>query len=161
MKRIYDWDARFANATSRLPTCAPPRDRGPDPDHSQHAEEAAAAREAGIDLIMGNAQNTAAARARQTCSSRPLSASPITRPRPMCCGRLRGDEDGADLLTARGPHIVEMLAREEIPVMCHLGLVPRRSTWACFAPSAAMPQGDGASSGFPRYGECRGLFGRG
>lgn len=29
----------------------------------------------------------------------------------------------------RGPHIVEMLARDGFPVMCHLGLVPRRSTW--------------------------------
>ena len=38
--------------------------------------------------------------------------------------------DGADsIYTARGPHVVEMLAREGIPVMCHLGLVPRRSTW--------------------------------
>ena len=39
-------------------------------------------------------------------------------------------KNGADsIYTARGPHIVEMLAKEEIPVMCHLGLVPRRSTW--------------------------------
>lgn len=39
-------------------------------------------------------------------------------------------KDGADsVYTARGPHIVEMLAREQIPVMCHLGLVPRRSGW--------------------------------
>ena len=28
-----------------------------------------------------------------------------------------------------GPHIVEILAKEEIPVMCHLGLVPRKSGW--------------------------------
>ncbi len=39
-------------------------------------------------------------------------------------------KDGADsVYTARPPHIVELLAREEIPVMCHLGLVPRKSTW--------------------------------
>lgn len=39
-------------------------------------------------------------------------------------------KDGADsVCTARGPHIVELLAREEIPVMCHLGLVPRKSSW--------------------------------
>ena len=31
--------------------------------------------------------------------------------------------------TKRGPHIVEMLAREDIPVTCHLGFVPRKSTW--------------------------------
>ena len=39
-------------------------------------------------------------------------------------------KEGADsIYTARGPHVVEMLARENIPVMCHLGLVPRKSTW--------------------------------
>ena len=39
-------------------------------------------------------------------------------------------KDGADqVYTARGPHIVEVLAKEEIPVMCHLGLVPRKSGW--------------------------------
>ena len=37
---------------------------------------------------------------------------------------------GADqIYTARGPHIVEMLSKEDIPVMCHLGLVPRKSSW--------------------------------
>ena len=39
-------------------------------------------------------------------------------------------ENGADsVFTQRGPHIIEMLAKEEIPVMCHLGLVPRKSGW--------------------------------
>jgi len=66
-------------------------------------EEAAAASDAGIDLIMGNAQNT------------PTFAAM---------------KDGADsIYIARGPHIVEMLAREEISVMYHLDLVPRKSTW--------------------------------
>ena len=37
---------------------------------------------------------------------------------------------GADaVMTARSMAIVEALAREEIPVMGHLGLVPRKSTW--------------------------------
>ena len=39
-------------------------------------------------------------------------------------------KEGADqIYTARGPHIVELLSKEEIPVMCHLGLVPRKSAW--------------------------------
>ncbi len=39
-------------------------------------------------------------------------------------------ELGADaVMTARSPAVVEMLAREDIPVMGHLGLVPRKSSW--------------------------------
>lgn len=38
--------------------------------------------------------------------------------------------DGADaVITARGMATVSMLAAEDIPVMGHLGLVPRKSTW--------------------------------
>ena len=38
--------------------------------------------------------------------------------------------EGADaVMTARSMDVVEMLAREDIPVMGHLGLVPRKSTW--------------------------------
>ena len=38
--------------------------------------------------------------------------------------------NGADAIyTARSPRVVEYLARESIPVMAHLGLVPRKSIW--------------------------------
>lgn len=37
-------------------------------------------------------------------------------------------EEGADAIyTARSPHVVEYLSNESIPVMAHLGLVPRKS----------------------------------
>ena len=37
---------------------------------------------------------------------------------------------GADaVMTARSFSIFDALAREDIPVMDHLGLVPRKSTW--------------------------------
>ena len=39
-------------------------------------------------------------------------------------------KNGADsVMTARRLAVVEMLANEDIPVMGHLGLVPRKSTW--------------------------------
>ena len=42
----------------------------------------------------------------------------------------RALECGADaVMTARSMLVVETLAREEVPVMGHLGLVPRKSTW--------------------------------
>ena len=38
--------------------------------------------------------------------------------------------NGADAIyTARSPRVVEYLAKESIPVMAHLGLVPRKSIW--------------------------------
>jgi len=38
--------------------------------------------------------------------------------------------NGADAIyTARSPRVVEYLARESIPVMAHLGLIPRKSIW--------------------------------
>lgn len=43
---------------------------------------------------------------------------------------MKAMELGADaVLTARSMKIVEMLAGEDIPVMGHLGLVPRKSGW--------------------------------
>jgi 3-methyl-2-oxobutanoate hydroxymethyltransferase len=45
-------------------------------------------------------------------------------------GALKALQNGADsVMTARRLAVVEMLAREDIPVMGHLGLVPRKSTW--------------------------------
>ena len=32
-------------------------------------------------------------------------------------------------MTARSMDVVSMLAKEDVPVMGHLGLVPRKSTW--------------------------------
>lgn len=43
---------------------------------------------------------------------------------------IRAVSAGADAVyTPRSLHVVEMLAREGIPVQGHLGLVPRKSTW--------------------------------
>lgn len=43
---------------------------------------------------------------------------------------LKALSDGADaVITARGMATVSMLAAEDIPVVGHLGLVPRKSTW--------------------------------
>lgn len=133
MKRIYDWDARFQ---LRNYTAADLRalkgKRKLTQTTANTAEEAAAAREAGIDLIIGNAQNTAAVRedASDMFSTAAIALPDFPAERDVLDAAFRAMKYGADsVYTARGPHIVEMLAREEIPVMCHLGLVPRRSTW--------------------------------
>ena len=45
-------------------------------------------------------------------------------------GAFEALEHGADaVMTLRSMDVVEMLAKEDVPVMGHLGLVPRKSTW--------------------------------
>ena len=45
-------------------------------------------------------------------------------------GAFKALAQGADaVMTARSMSIVSLLANEDIPVMGHLGLVPRKSTW--------------------------------
>ncbi len=133
MKRIYDWDAKFS---LRNHTAADLRAlkgvRKLTQTTANSAEEAAAAADAGLDLIMGNAQNTAAVRegAPNMFFTAAIGLPDHPSETAVLDAAFAAMKDGADsVYTARGPHIVELLAREEIPVMCHLGLVPRKSTW--------------------------------
>ena len=133
MKRIYDWDAKFQlrNYTvADLLNCKGRKILTQTTANSM--EEAAAAKDAELDLIMGNAINTAAVRQGAPdmffTAAVPLPDYPTET--DVLKAAFSAMKNGADsIYTARGPHIVEMLAKEEIPVMCHLGLVPRRSTW--------------------------------
>ena len=133
MKRIYDWDAKFS---LRNYTAADLRAikgvRKLTQVTVNTEEEAAAAADAGIDLIMGNADNAEAVRRGAPnhfyTAAIPMPDHPSEK--DVLDAAFLAMKRGADsVYTARGPHIVEMLAREQIPVMCHLGLVPRRSTW--------------------------------
>ncbi|MEM1266511.1 MAG: 3-methyl-2-oxobutanoate hydroxymethyltransferase, partial [Pseudomonadota bacterium] len=133
MKRIYDWAAR---PQQRNLTAADLKAlkgvRTLVQTTANTGEEAAAASDAGIDLIMGNAENTAAVRAGAPTLFFTAAIGLPDHPteHDVLTAAFKAMKDGADsVYTARGPHIVEMLAREEIPVMCHLGLVPRKSTW--------------------------------
>lgn len=133
MKRIYDWEAKFS---LRNYTAADLRALKGKCKLTQttanSAEEAAAAHDAGIDLIMGNAQNTATVRpgAPDMFFTAAIGLPDLPTEKDVLTAAFAAMKDGADsVYTARGPQIVEMLAREDIPVMCHLGLVPRKSTW--------------------------------
>ena len=133
MKRIYDWDA---GPQTRNYTAADLQAlkgvRRLAQTTANTSEEAAAAADAGIDLIMGNAQNTAAVRRGAPCLffTAALGLPDYPTEHEGLTAAFKAMKDGADsVYTARGPHIVGLLAREHIPVMCHLGLVPRKSTW--------------------------------
>ena len=133
MKRIYDWDAKYSlrNYTAAdLKSLKGVRKLTQTTANSE--EEAAAAADAGIDLVMGNAVNAEAVRRGAPThfytAAIPLPDHPSES--DVLNTAFLAMKQGADsVYTARGPHIVELLAREQIPVMCHLGLVPRRSTW--------------------------------
>ena len=133
MKRIYDWDANFSlrNYTAAdLLNLKGVRKLTQTTANSE--EEAAAAADAGIDLVMGNAVNAEAVRRGAPnhfyTAAIPMPDHPSEK--DVLDAAFLAMKHGADsVYTARGPHIVELLAKEQIPVMCHLGLVPRRSTW--------------------------------
>ena len=133
MKRIYDWDARpqLRNYTAADLRALKGR-RKLTQTTANSAEEAAAAHDVGIDLIMGNAHNTAAVRegAPTMFFTAAIGLPDFPTETDVLNAAFSAMKAGADsVYTARGPHIVEMLAREDIPVMCHLGLVPRKSGW--------------------------------
>ena len=96
------------------------------------SEEAEAAARAGLDLMIANAHNVAAVREgnNELFLTAALGLPDYPTADDVLRGAFKALEQGADaILTARSMDIVEMLAREEIPVMGHLGLVPRKSTW--------------------------------
>ena len=96
------------------------------------AEEAAAAAEAGIDLIIGNARNVEGVRAGndELFLTAALGLPDYPTESDVLRGAFGALEKGADaIMTSRSLEVVSMLSREEIPVMGHLGLVPRKSTW--------------------------------
>jgi len=94
--------------------------------------EAAAAGAAGIDMMLCSAHNVEVVREANDHMflTAALAIPDYPTEKDILEGALRALALGADaVFTARSMQVVEMLAREEIPVMGHLGLVPRKSTW--------------------------------
>lgn len=133
MKRIYDWAAR--PQTRNFTAGDMIQNKGQMKlvqTTANSEEEAAAASDAGLDLVMGNCEHASEVRAGAPHLFYTAAVAMPTYPteEDILRAAFKAMEAGADsIYTARGPHIVEMLALEGIPVMCHLGLVPRRSTW--------------------------------
>jgi 3-methyl-2-oxobutanoate hydroxymethyltransferase len=95
-------------------------------------EEAAAAEAAGIEMLVTRARNVESVRKGSTklfVTAALGFADAVTRDEILRTA-FKALTDGADaVITARGMETVAMLAAEDIPVMGHLGLVPRKSTW--------------------------------
>ena len=133
MKRVYTWTAQPAERTVTIAGMqAAKGTRKWTQVTANTADEAAAAETAGIDMTIGNYQNVRAVR--QGSSSIFLTAAigipDFATPEDVLRAALGALADGADaVMTARSMKVVRILAEEDIPVMGHLGLVPRKSTW--------------------------------
>ncbi len=110
--------------------------------HVKSPEEAAAAEAAGIDL-MSCSFDTPASQARLPLlvAAAPKSfisaATPhgLASPEEAICIGFRALELGASsVYCSASPWIIEAMARERIPVVGHLGMVPRHATWTNIRP---------------------------
>ena len=133
MKRVYTWTAQPAERTVTIAGMqAAKGSRKWTQVTANTADEAAAADAAGIDMAIGNFQNVRAVR--EGSSSIFMTAAigipDFATADDFLRAALGALADGADaIMTARSMKVVRTLAEEDIPVMGHLGLVPRKSTW--------------------------------
>jgi 3-methyl-2-oxobutanoate hydroxymethyltransferase len=105
--------------------------------HVKSPEEAAAAEAAGVDLMSCSFDSPAAqARLPQLVAAAPNSflsaATPhgLASPEEAIRVGFRALELGASsVYCSASPFLIEAMARERIPVVGHLGLVPRHVTW--------------------------------
>ncbi|HIG27651.1 MAG TPA: ketopantoate hydroxymethyltransferase [Verrucomicrobiales bacterium] len=105
--------------------------------HVKSTEEAAAAEEAGIDLMSCSFDSAAAqARLPELVAAAPNSFISAATPHGMATGEeairiaFRALELGASsVYCSASPYIIEAMARERIPVVGHLGMIPRHVTW--------------------------------
>jgi 3-methyl-2-oxobutanoate hydroxymethyltransferase len=99
---------------------------------AETAEEAAAADAAGIDMVVCRAQNVSKVRAGsgRLFVTAALGFAEAITPDEILRTAFGAVTAGADaVITGRGLSHVRMLADEQIPVVGHLGFVPRKSTW--------------------------------
>jgi 3-methyl-2-oxobutanoate hydroxymethyltransferase len=99
---------------------------------AETAEEAAAAEAAGIEMVICRAANVARLRegSKRVFITAALGFAEAITDDEILRSAFAAVTGGADaVLTSRSSEAVRLIAREQIPVMGHLGLVPRKSTW--------------------------------
>jgi len=110
--------------------------------HVKSPEEAAAAEAAGIDLLSCSFDSPAAqARLPLLVAAAPKSFISGSTPHGMATPEeairigFRALELGASsVYCSASPWIIEAMARERIPIVGHLGMVPRHATWSNIRP---------------------------
>lgn len=134
MPRIFDFGGREVD---RVETVASLRGLRGEGRHvaqvtADTADEAAAAETAGIEMVVCRAPSVAAVRRGSTrlFVTAALGFADAVTADDVLRTAFAAVVAGADaVITGRGVETVRMLAAEQIPVMGHLGFVPRKATW--------------------------------
>ena len=134
MPRIFDFGGRDVE---RHQTVAGLRALKGTGQHStqitaETADEAAAAEAAGIEMVVCRAINVPRVRegSRKIFVTAALGFADAVTSDEIMRIAFTAITGGADaVITGRGTDTIRMLADEQIPVMGHLGFVPRKSTW--------------------------------
>jgi len=132
-KRIYTWGGAFADRNYTVSDLKKIKGKKKLVQTTAGTvEEAEAVANAGFDLVLCKSPNIKIVRegAPKIFLTATIDLAKFPTKTDVLNEAFRAMKEGADqVYTARGPHIVEILSKEEIPVMCHLGLVPRKSGW--------------------------------
>jgi 3-methyl-2-oxobutanoate hydroxymethyltransferase len=99
---------------------------------AETADESAAAEAAGVEMVVCRAANVARVRegSQRVFVTAALGFAEAVTADEILRTAFAAITGGADaVLTSRGSETVRALAHEQIPVVGHLGFVPRKSTW--------------------------------
>ena len=133
MKDVYTWAAKPAKRTITVGDLIKYKGQKKFTQVTANTKlEARAAEEAGFDMVIGSASNVKEVRegSKTLFLTAALALHEFQTADDVLRGAFTSLENGADaIMTPRSMEIVNMLAKEDVPVMGHLGLVPRKSTW--------------------------------
>ena len=133
MKNIYTWSAKPAKRSITVGDLIFQKGKKKFTQVTANtALEAKAAEQAGFDMIIGSASNVKKVRegSKTLFFTAALELHNYPTQEDVLRGAFKALENGADaVMTARSMDVISMLAKEDVPVMGHLGLVPRKSTW--------------------------------
>ncbi len=134
MPRIFDFGGRDVERSQTVAGLRALRGGGVHATQvtAETADEAAAAEAAGIEMVVCRAANIARVRegSKKVFATAALGFADAVTGEEILRTAFAAITAGADaVITGRGYDTVRMLADEQIPVMGHLGFVPRKSTW--------------------------------
>jgi 3-methyl-2-oxobutanoate hydroxymethyltransferase len=133
MKKLYSWGGKFVERNLTISDLISNKgNKQFIQTTATNSKESSAAREAGIDMLLCKSPHIKTVRegAPDIFLTATIDLALFPSQDDVLREAFNCMKDGADqIYTARGPHVIEYLSREEIPVMCHLGLVPRKSAW--------------------------------
>ncbi|MBX3576669.1 MAG: 3-methyl-2-oxobutanoate hydroxymethyltransferase [Rhizobiaceae bacterium] len=134
MPRIFDFGGRDVERSQTVAGLRALRGSGRHAAQvtAETADEAAAAEAAGVEMVVCRATNVPRVRegSKKVFVTAALGFADAVTADEILRSAFMAITGGADaVITGRGTDTVAMLAAEQIPVMGHLGFVPRKSTW--------------------------------